>query len=228
MSRSHRGDTEPLGNSLRAQAELIFASVFALTSEKVTLEIIINLLLRVAGSLRVCVCLLIFLFLRHSWHNEMGSERGPPREREKSKEMESGHKSSQGPGSCSCSCFFFSPSCLPTFDASIVFFFNLIKQSAVHRVRWGLSISLIKQELIKGLPVPMQEKGLSHIMHNLLDKKKPLHTNKEIKSRVKSNSRGIVKSGRHVVLYTWQDLCTSAMHLYALLCLNSDKLMSSQ
>lgn len=111
-------------------------------------------------------------------------------------------------------------------------FFNLIKrpaqQSAVHRVRWGLSISLIKQELIKGLPVPMQEKGLSHIMHNLLDKKKPLHTNKEIKSRVKSNSRGIVKSGRHVVLYTWQDLCTSAMHLYALLCLNSDKLMSSQ
>lgn len=33
--------------------------------------------------------------------------------------------------------------------------------------------------------------------------KKPLYTSKEIKSRVKSNSRRIVK----MVLYTWRDLC---------------------
>lgn len=66
-------------------------------------------------------------------------------------------------------------------------------------LRGGLSISLIKQELIKGLPVPMQAGGLSHIMHNLLDdkkkKKKASPHNEEIKSRVKSNSRGIIETG---------------------------------
>lgn len=42
----------------------------------------------------------------------------------------------------------------------------------------------------------MQAEGLSHIMHNLLGReKKPLYTSKEIKSRVKSNSGGIVKMG---------------------------------
>lgn len=50
----------------------------------------------------------------------------------------------------------------------------------------------------------MRPEGLSHIMHNLgggkrrkkkNKERKPLYTSKEIKSRVKSNSRGIVKEG---------------------------------
>lgn len=151
-------------------------------------------------------------------HNEMGRERGPPRERKTNKKKwRILINQVKVQAVAAVTAIFFSPPCFPTFDASIFFSFNLImclaQRWAVRRVRWGLSISLIKQELIKGLPVPMQAEGLSHIMHNLLDKKKPLHTNKEIKSRVKSNSRGIVKGGLHVVLYTWQDLCTSVMHM---------------
>lgn len=119
------------------------------------------------------VGVLIFLFLGYSYVCTIRQEKveGHPER----VEINSTHKSSRGPASCNCT-FFPSPSCFPTFDASIFFSFNLInhpaQQRAVRCVRWGLSISLIKQELIKGLPVPMQAKGLSHIMHNLLDKKK--------------------------------------------------------
>lgn len=69
----------------------------------------------------------------------------------------------------------------------------------------------------------MRPEGLSHIMHSLVggdkwrkkkEERKPLNTSKEIKSRVKSNSRGIVKKGSvggkrggglRIMQGTWQD-----------------------
>lgn len=94
----------------------------------------------------------------------------------------------------------FPPPCFPTFDASVFPSFNLINFCECSRGRGrgggplcqSLSISLIKQGLIKEPPLPMQVPGLSHIRHNLLDKN---NTSKEIMSRVKSNSRRIVTRG---------------------------------
>lgn len=83
---------------------------------------------------------------------------------------------------------------------------------AVGCVRWGLSISLIKHGLIKGLRVPAQAEGLSHIMH------KPLHWKKRKEKKSHSTCKKrlgqkwnliqgeMLKPWFHIVLNIWQDL----------------------
>lgn len=91
MSRSHRGDNEPLGNSLRDKPSSYFASESALTSQKVTPEIIINLLHRVREikSVFLCVCASVcsyFCFCVTRICTRWGARGGhPERERNKKK-----------------------------------------------------------------------------------------------------------------------------------------------
>lgn len=182
MSRSRRGDNEPLGNTSQA---LIFVSGSALTPPKVTPEIIINLLQRLAGS-GVCV-------FRQSRQSLLQRQ------------------------------FFPLSPCFPTFDAfsylpSPALLISSTSTSTAagggegrggRGGGWGLRGSAARCPLCQMRSVDIahqtgadQRPACAHAGRRIKPhhaqppwQKKPLHPNKEIKSRVKSNSRGIVKRG---------------------------------
>lgn len=116
--------------------------------------------------------------------------------------------------------FFPPPPCFPTFDASIVSL-NLIGVSKCRRrgqrdfpLCQMRSVDISHQTRADQRPACAHAGGRIKPHHAQPPQKKtkknaPLYTSKEIKARVKSNSRGIVKMGLGVALCTWPDLCVT-------------------
>lgn len=121
--------------------------------------------------------------------------------------MECTHKSSQGPASCRCHCNFFplrvfrhltlpsSPLLISSTSTSAGGEGGGARQRAP-LCQMG-SVDISHQIGADQRPACAHAGGRikPHHAQPPLRKKEPLHTNKEIKSRVKSNSRGIVKKG---------------------------------
>lgn len=125
MSHNYEGDSEPLGNNLNAHAS-------AVTSQKVTPAIIINLLQRATGSgVGVFLCAGVSVFSRIFCFCDARK-----REREIEREVKRNSAYSEiKPWSNQLQLplqFSFSPPCFSTFDTSIVSF-NLISVNKCRR-----------------------------------------------------------------------------------------------